>query len=190
MKVIFLDIDGVLNCSPSNSEWDDYGYPPPYHNGLIATLKQCWNENMVNSDEWKVTNERVRWVQRCVDNFKLFEATGAYVVISSTWRVSFEEETAFKVFQEMFKLYDINMKIIGFTPVTFKGFRGDEVETWLLNHPEVTSFVILDDMPDFKPEQFKNFVQTDSRIGLTEENVLQAISILNSVDNPSSQVVS
>ena len=38
--------------------------------------------------------------------------------------------------------------------------------------------VVLDDQPDMLPEQEKHFVQTDPRIGITEDDAEQVISIL------------
>ena len=40
-------------------------------------------------------------------------------------------------------------------------------------------YVILDDVPDFLPEQMENFIQVDPRVGITEEDAEKAIEVLN-----------
>jgi hypothetical protein len=52
-----------------------------------------------------------------------------------------------------------------------------EIKQYLLDHPEVDRFVILDDDEiELYPDQH---VETLNRYGLTDENVDEAIEILN-----------
>lgn len=57
--------------------------------------------------------------------------------------------------------------------------KGNEVKQWLReNAPKKADgyrYVILDDVPDFLPEQMEHFVQVDSRVGVTEENAKKII---------------
>jgi len=58
--------------------------------------------------------------------------------------------------------------------------RGDEIEAWLNEHPEVKKFVILDDDNDMR-NLMDHLIQTDFyKKGLTSELADKAIEILNS----------
>lgn len=50
---------------------------------------------------------------------------------------------------------------------------------WLKEKQEPYKYVILDDDSDMLDTQSNNFIRTDWRAGLTEENVNKAIKILN-----------
>ena len=56
--------------------------------------------------------------------------------------------------------------------------RGIEIKDFLDNH-YWDSYVILDDDTDMIGEQFKYFVHVSSDIGLSNDNVEQAIKLLN-----------
>lgn len=53
--------------------------------------------------------------------------------------------------------------------------RREEIAAWLAQHPEVTAWCALDDDPDAGP---LNLVHTDDRVGLTEANADAAIALL------------
>lgn len=55
---------------------------------------------------------------------------------------------------------------------------GQQVEAYMKEHPEVESYVILDDEDRFFPEQKEHLVLVDSDTGLTETDVTGAIKIL------------
>lgn len=57
--------------------------------------------------------------------------------------------------------------------------RGDEIADWLIDHPEVTKFVVLDDNSDMEAVK-NNFILTDFELGLTVEHAKAAIKLLNS----------
>lgn len=56
--------------------------------------------------------------------------------------------------------------------------RAQEITEYLAQHPEITNYVILDDVPDFSSIGYKNVVLTNDLLGLTEQNVKEAIEIL------------
>ena len=59
--------------------------------------------------------------------------------------------------------------------------RGDEIRQWLNDSGQsVEGFVILDDDDDMEEFTGTNLVQTDSEIGLQEEDALRCIEMLNS----------
>lgn len=129
MKVIFLDIDGVLNSYATQPK-DDVGKLFSIHPPLAA-----------------------RWA-------KLLRDTGAVGVLSSSWR------------------HDIHWKQVMFTngvaglidrtPELRDRIRGEEIDAWLAEHPQVTAYAILDDDSDMLPHQ-PHFLTSIHSGGLTEE---------------------
>lgn len=152
MKVLFLDMDGVMNSRSSRNK----GYQERKH----TTDKEGWDFP----------------AQPMIDNFNMIiEATGAKVVISSSWRYFHSIESM----RNIFKHVGMNCEIIGETPKnTLYTIRGQEIEAWLKEHPEVTSFAIVDDSSDMQPVA-KNFVQTSDLRGLENKHSLKLIKILN-----------
>ena len=82
-----------------------------------------------------------------------------------------------------------NLYISGITPdlttdeirktKKFSLVKADEILLWLKLHNNVTEWVVLDDL-DLHNDQLKQHqVKTDQTIGLTLENVKQAIKILS-----------
>jgi len=157
-----LDIDGVLNLIPQGH--DKFG--AIFHQHFIDNLKE------------------------------LLDATGAKIVISSSWRFS-----GLKEMQEMWEVRKLPGEVIDITPTEyflvkrghFENYddvcRGNEIQFWLDEHPEVTNYLILDDDKDMLESQLEHFVRTsenhnhtdfvDWGYGLTKECTKQAIEILN-----------
>lgn len=161
MKVIFLDIDGVLNCSTSKSFCiDDDG----------RVIKG------VDSDK----------VKRLA---KIVESTGAQIILSSDWKdkwnkyyTSSKPSHAKYLDNHLYKKGRLTIK--DKTPSTSKGswFRGEEILTYLRLHQDIENYVILDDtfFEDFDNKNIiDHLIITDYKYGLTDENVKQAIEILN-----------
>lgn len=161
MKVIFFDVDGVLNSNKIADEWH------------LKTGKNGWGGFF--PEEEKATNENVKWGQDNVNNLKLItETSGAKLVVSSTWRKHFST----KKFKEMFAVYGwIDAPVIDRTPGGYR-IRGMEINTWLNDNKEVEDYVIIDDYDDFMVAQRPFFVHTDPEVGLSEEDVKKAIKIL------------
>lgn len=151
MKVIFLDIDGVLNS------WDDYN-------------DRCKNLKKEERPSFGDIEERPLMLLK-----ELIEVTNAKVVLSSSWRKSiFLTSEVYKALSTMgIELYDI-------TPILPSGNRAEEIREWLKDK-EVESFVILDDDSfEFKGNELsKNLVKTTMDSGLQKEHVEEAIRILN-----------
>ena len=154
MKAIFLDIDGVLNnASTTDSVFGCVGIDDV----LIKRLK------------------------------KIVAATSAEIYLISTWKDRWYKDADKKCLQDIFadhldaKFYEYGLKITdkleneGINPDA----RGKLIKEFL-EHNEVQSFVILDDVEfDYFYEHLENnFIQTDSKFGLTEEDVKKAIEIL------------
>lgn len=155
MKVVFLDIDGVL-CTPracfAVGDKGIFSYLDP-----IA----------------------------CLLLKRLLVETGAKLVISSTWRklhpgTSFDAILSaacpglgtfvYYPFADEEKRKDWRTKDL-------PGQRGGEIQEWLDRHPEVTHFVILDDDSDMLHLKDK-LVQTDAYDGLGFRDYRKARAIL------------
>ena len=159
MKLIFLDIDGVINCS--------------------TTIKRlaCSNE---------FTFVDARKVLRLRD---IVERTGAKLVLSSTWRFGadpgafyLEREALRELVAEFRRLrcplwFDV-------TPYLPRAKRWQEINAWLILHPEVEEYIILDDWgeDEFRP-MMDRLVKCDSRFGLTKERAELAIKMLGEIEN-------
>lgn len=177
MKIIFLDIDGVLN----SEKW----YKERFDKKLYPNL-----EGYPLCEFDPLTIEQLNL---------LTDKTNAKIVISSTWRMGRTIDELKKLFEEV----GIKGEIIGITPhLTFSDGhgvdRGNEIKRWIdLNcirwwdkifdekekNITLESYVILDDDPDMLLEQKDNFVRTSWRDGLTALHTRKAIKILNTTLN-------
>lgn len=179
LKLIFLDIDGVLN-SNDFAEWcvTDEGKQ------FIKDGGHHWVDPSA--------------VSRIAD---ICDVTGAGIVLSSSWRYGTIDETKenLKRFRDLSKISD---RLIGITPRLrmSSSFRGPEIQWFLDNigqppiepynrfydydffkfakHKQIT-YCIIDDDTDMLEEQKNNFVNTDFMVGLTEANKENIIKILN-----------
>ena len=175
MKVLFLDIDGVLN----SENWFAYRIYC-VKNNMVNILM-----NFVNTDDRNIKHKLTMLDDRAIANLnRIIEETGCKVVLSSSWRSSIESENIFT--QNLLKLKGFKYEFYDVTPrLWFSDFsirRGEEIKFWLDKESEkheIESFVILDDDSDMLPEQMNNFIHVDGQVGLTDRDVLTAIEILN-----------
>lgn len=144
MKVLFLDIDGVLNSVGSAI----------YHNRNYCAGK--FEESSL-----------LKLDPICCSNllYILEEVPDLKIVVSSTWR---KYKELLSDFNRILDDLGINTyeKVTGTTPVSEDGYRGYEIDSYLKDHPEIKDFVILDDDSDMEPHM-NRLVKTDSRNGLT-----------------------
>lgn len=120
MKVLFLDIDGVLN----SRKW--FG-------SLHATIVAA------KYPEEHFDPAAVARVNAIV------ERTGAVICVSSSWRLG----RSVAELGELLATQGIRAEVVGATPVDFRA-RGLEIARWLAEHPEVTVYAILDDDSDMR----------------------------------------
>ena len=175
MKVLFLDIDGVLN----SENW--FGYR------LYCIKNNMFNEviNFVNTTDECIKHKLSMIDDRAIANLnRIVEETGCKVVLSSSWRSCVEDENTLTEY--ILKLKGFNYELYDVTPrLWFNDFsirRGEEIKLWMDKESEkneIESFVILDDDSDMLPEQMNNFIQIDGQVGLTDKDVFAAIEILN-----------
>ena len=181
MKVIFLDIDGVLN----GHNWVNLFIGNVCCK--IKPLKVLW-------DKWDLFGIRSRYVRNLA---KIVHATNAKIVISSSWKHAWYTpylncEKRMKSLKDKFTIYDID--VIGTTPTCEGSRREDEIRKWL-NQTDYTveNYVILDDEPsDLQSFIGNHLVKTSSiqdneiiqglpreNTGLTMRRARKAIQILN-----------
>ena len=149
-KVLFLDIDGVLNSDRFFRSLDD--------------KEASWKE---------IDEEAVKLLQQ------IKEATDCKVVMISSWRNGWNELRRYKMYRYARKV----MKEHGFVfdkwyslmPNYGYGRRLDEIKDFIYNN-KVERWVTLDD----KWYEDPGLIHVNSRIGLTQENVDEAIKRLNS----------
>ncbi len=155
MKVIFLDIDGVLNTEV-------------FTRATYAIAKR------VNKSIYDIIMDEYGhyFDPMAVDMLgHIIKETGAKIVVSSTWRAS-----GLNVMQTMWEIRDLPGEVIDIT-CFMNTERGEEIAEWLRAN-QVDSYVIIDDDSDMLPEQFTNFVQTNPAYGITYPDSLKAIQIL------------
>jgi len=169
MKVIFLDFDGVLN----SSKW-------------FAANKQRITEStsLLTRGRAELDPESIQRV------LSIIAATGAAVVISSSWR---NLHTMAEI-SEM--LPELAVHFVDKTPDLNKidsdrdigCWRGHEIAFWIQEfekkNGQLDSFLILDDDSDMLPHQKTNFVQTNWEVGILDTHVEQAIKILGATHVP------
>ena len=183
-KIIFLDIDGVLN---GYNFWNVLGWDIV----CFLHISQRWYRKL--TDPCGVHENKVKRLE------KIVKKTGAKVVMSSSWRAAYwkfvngEAEFSDRIQKLAALLNKYNIEVIDITPRSSDGRRDNEILSWLSKHEdEIESFVILDD-ERFDLECFANdrLVQTSSvskgkmikghwseNTGLKRKHVKQAIQIL------------
>jgi hypothetical protein len=167
MKILFLDIDGVLNCT----EVDD--------------KKPFADERMYGLNPELVKNLK-----------KVVDATGCKIVVSSSWRhindyAPFRPKCRWRGVLANMLGYEPLGLFIGDTPKSSSGKRGEEILEWLesavdypsglplLSSPQKIC-VVDDEISDITPYiDEKYVVKTDMRNGLTESDADRIIGILN-----------
>lgn len=130
---------------------------------------------MLEENNVDIFQEDVLDVRAICQLRRIVEATGAEIVLSSSWRWYKEEkETIHKQLQAK------NIDFIDITPteISFKMDKTSEINAWLNKYPEIENFVILDDEQIKDEKLIPHLVRTTFKHGLTRENAEQAIKIL------------
>jgi len=169
MKVVFLDIDGVICTVRSFAREDRVPMPDEIH---LPFRNRFWD----------------RLDEECIERLnRITDATGAKIVISSSWRHVCEgDNDKLKYLADYIKSEGVTADIISMTPSHQKlsaprGYagRGAEIQEWLdTEGADVTAFVILDDVNDMRHLEHK-LVLTPYETGIGEEHVEPAIRMLN-----------
>jgi hypothetical protein len=150
-KVIFLDIDGVLNSDT-------------YLDGVDHSNEIHWKEFWINNIDCKsvvILNE-------------IIEKTGSSVVVSSTWRIMMD----FIDIKSVLEIVGFQGTILGCTPYIKGNSRGEEIKAWLKENP-TKQFVIIDDVVDFDEELTSRLIKTNCSFGLIQSDIGKAVRLFN-----------
>ena len=146
--VVFLDMDGVLGAG------------------------RVWAQNA--SKRWTCP---AGWVDPAMVARlnRLVRRTGARVVVSSSWRKYLGADGVAAVLAAC----GFTGEVIGTTPVIAgepASWRGREIDRWLMAHPRVRDWVVLDDL--LVSVDAGRLVRTDMQRGLTDDDVERAVAVL------------
>jgi len=183
MKIIFLDIDGVLNCQAAYLageckyvEWVNDRGNKDHHQAFCS-----WNKEWIN---------------------KLIEESGAKIVISSTWRKS-----GIEWLKRVWEIEGMSGEIIGATEVLRSSDldytipRGCEIDKWLkgkgfyhinwshekqdevIAESGIENYIIIDDDSDMLYKQRNQFVHVlpspRNTKGFTRDHYVEAMQKLS-----------
>ncbi|MBQ9310132.1 MAG: hypothetical protein IJ222_04630 [Bacteroidales bacterium] len=167
-KILFLDFDGVLNTEKYQRQLRTEGRSARDGYGPLFDPEAVENLRMI------------------------LDTTGAEIIVSSSWKLE-----GLGKMRSLWHDRSLPGKVAGITPDTVfnpdllsmdledpevfmhLAGKGNEVRMWLEAHPGEVRYAILDDVPDFLPEQEPFYVMTDPRTGITTEIALKVINILN-----------
>lgn len=163
MKVIFLDFDGVLNSQGSFI----------YETARRKKHKEQGVSGPVNQTLCNV----------CTANFQriLDQYPDVKIVLSTTWRILFDIDWLKAKLAE----YHVDgSRVIGKTPDLQWKSRGQEIQQWLDEHPEVTHYVAIDDNADEIDiiHGSERFVHTSWGGGLTFDHAEEVINKLTNAN--------
>ena len=169
-KVIFLDVDGVLNSSRTLYEdisLEDY---------LISNLKELVDKTgakIILSSSWRLSTEAVATLMDKLDKFGLVISGMTCDSVDLDWLEKYEFDATKKYLDTKFD-WDENRQI----KITHD--RGAEIFKWLHDHDDCAYVILDDEIEDIKPYFSESvIVKTSYKTGLTKEDVKKAIQILN-----------
>ncbi len=159
-KIIFLDIDGVLNSCNTFIE-----------NKIVKNLySKCLDRTYMNDLKWLLLDidfEKLQLLKQIVD------ITDAKIVISSSWK----KLRLYPLVEEY--LIQKGIPIIG-TTKNIKSERGKEIKTYIEENM-INDFIVIDDeiFDDYDDLIINRLIKTDFyQNGLDEEHVEEAVKIL------------
>lgn len=166
MKILFLDVDGVLNSGrwlyernarkESRDDGDERALEDRF-NHLVLPVERM---DSVDPDAVARLNGLLTRVE-------------TKVVVSSTWRLGRSARETFDVLTA----FGVEADFFDVTP-DIGGRRGRQIDRWLENHKGmVTKFAIVDDDADMEPHHAR-LVKTTFQDGLLDTHVEQLYHLL------------
>ena len=161
-KIVFLDIDGVLNSN-------------------------FWNESHQSeiSDGLLIDAEKVKLLS------ELIHSTNAKIILHSGWKYWFDSDLK-PLRREAENLRSLlekeGLTVAGITPdhttdeirrsKKFSLIKADEILAWLAEHKDVEKWIVIDDLDLHNTEIELHQVKIDQSVGLTMEDVRKAERML------------
>lgn len=171
-SLIFMDLDGVLNCQLFYTErykhLTQYDGIPFYKTVKKFLRKQVKSKELSKFDYYK--SEICPMRMGLLND--LCEETNSAVVVSATMRSQYTPEEL----QEIYNYCGATFTIIGKTGHCKERIRGVEILEWIkenckawfgVEYYDFYRYAIIDDDSDFLLWQEHNFFQTDNYAGLT-----------------------
>lgn len=153
LRLIFLDIDGVLNTERHISK-------------LRVAKQPCSDLYGPLFDPEAVENLR-----------EIIEKTHAKIVVTSSWRYIYGLEGL----KEIWAYRKLPGKLFGVVKMDGSGTRGEEVENFVtdLFGDSANDYLILDDECEYSDNQLQRFIKVNPIRGIDSADVEKAIEILN-----------
>ena len=152
MKILFLDMDGVMNNYRYNSYWCKM-----FGRGVSDCIDPL-----------------------CMLQLnRIIDVTGCDVVISSSWRRWLRDGFDLAAFEMLLSTHGFCGKVVGATSTRRVAAPGEterskEIRQYLLDNPSITAYAVLDD----DTEPIENFVHVNNDVGLSFQDAEKAIRLL------------
>lgn len=141
MRVLFLDVDGVLNCTEDFRGKGTTFVVSRHRVMQVLDVVKDLNLKIVMSSTWRRSAEHMHFLH--------LNGIGRDLM-HGDWRTPDQPRDS---------------------QIAHGHKRGYEIQLWLNEHPEVTEYAILDDDPDMLRHQKARFVNTDMGRGVTDKDI-------------------